>query len=374
MLSNCASSVVYNDKSLIVFHLFVRASGASMQGASLLTRTDFISAAYCNQFGLPSSSAADTAELVHLKKRNTMSSKRKSPPTKLHEGNTITTATDYSGGRTKSGSASPPPVRENGTGSSSEPADEVQDFDESSNLSGDDDEGTHHLLASSSYGDDTTVLGTTPGAVKYSDESEEGGYQDEEDLDDMEDLEDLDEIDEDETHDDQHRSPPNKKQRRDPVTSAATISLVPSLVPALSAIHLQRELQQQQQREQEEAHHKSLNNNSSSLNHNSLLAAAPKRTMDDVLKRLTSKMNHSTIKEERPAPSTTPISKQSSGRTSGGALQDSSDLTVDSAASLQHALSGETFLEKERRLSEMILQLQMVRDQLLAQQEQQSKP
>jgi len=53
---------------------------------------------------------------------------------------------------------------------------------------------------------------------------------------------------------------------------------------------------------------KGLNNNSSSLNHNSLL---PKRTMDDVLKRLTSKMNHSTIKEEhrRPTPATTPNSR-----------------------------------------------------------------
>ncbi|KAG8223541.1 hypothetical protein J437_LFUL004415 [Ladona fulva] len=44
-----------------------------------------------------------------------------------------------------------------------------------------------------------------------------------------------------------------------------------------------------------------------------------------------------------------------------------------SASSLQEALAGESFAEKERRLSEMILQLQMVREQLLAQQEQQSK-
>ncbi|CAF4840112.1 unnamed protein product [Pieris macdunnoughi] len=52
------------------------------------------------------------------------------------------------------------------------------------------------------------------------------------------------------------------------------------------------------------------NNNNSLLNHNSALSlAAPhKRSMDDVLKRLTSKMNNSTIKEEkRPTPSTTPI-------------------------------------------------------------------
>ncbi|KAK9497537.1 hypothetical protein O3M35_004238 [Rhynocoris fuscipes] len=39
-----------------------------------------------------------------------------------------------------------------------------------------------------------------------------------------------------------------------------------------------------------------LNNNSTTVNHNQ---AGPKRTMDDVLKRLTSKMNNSTIKEEK---------------------------------------------------------------------------
>lgn len=52
------------------------------------------------------------------------------------------------------------------------------------------------------------------------------------------------------------------------------------------------------------------NNNNSLLNHNSALSLAHphKRSMDDVLKRLTSKMNNSTIKEEkRPTPSTTPV-------------------------------------------------------------------
>lgn len=44
---------------------------------------------------------------------------------------------------------------------------------------------------------------------------------------------------------------------------------------------------------------------------------------------------------------------------------------VESAAALQQALSGDNILEKERRLSEMILQLQMVREQLLSQQQQQ---
>lgn len=36
---------------------------------------------------------------------------------------------------------------------------------------------------------------------------------------------------------------------------------------------------------------------------------------------------------------------------------------------MQQVLAGESFLEKERRLSEMILQLQMVRDQLVQQQD-----
>lgn len=39
------------------------------------------------------------------------------------------------------------------------------------------------------------------------------------------------------------------------------------------------------------------------------------------------------------------------------------------AATLQALQAGESVLEKERQLSEMILQLQMVREQLLAQQE-----
>lgn len=44
---------------------------------------------------------------------------------------------------------------------------------------------------------------------------------------------------------------------------------------------------------------------------------------------------------------------------------------MENAAALHQALSGDNILEKERRLSEMILQLQMVREQLLSQQQQQ---
>lgn len=43
---------------------------------------------------------------------------------------------------------------------------------------------------------------------------------------------------------------------------------------------------------------------------------------------------------------------------------------VEGAAAIQQALLGENIQEKERRLSEMILQLQMFRDQLLSQQQQ----
>ncbi|KAF6217192.1 hypothetical protein GE061_001546 [Apolygus lucorum] len=107
-------------------------------------------------------------------------------------------------------------------------------------------------------------------------------------------------------------------------------------------------------------HH--LNNNNTTVNHNNNLTTG-KRSMDDVLKRLTSKMNNSTIKEERSkrrSPEKTSVSDQTEGEES------------NSLINLQ-ALTGESLLEKERRLSEMILQLQMVREQLLNQQEQQSK-
>ncbi|KAG8302377.1 hypothetical protein J6590_034690 [Homalodisca vitripennis] len=51
---------------------------------------------------------------------------------------------------------------------------------------------------------------------------------------------------------------------------------------------------------------------------------------------------------------------------------DNGEHNVTALLQLQ-SLTGDNFLEKERRLSEMILQLQMVREQLLSQQEQQNK-
>ncbi|XP_069679442.1 transcription factor SOX-5-like isoform X2 [Periplaneta americana] len=220
-------------------------------------------------------------------------------------------------------------------------------------------------------------------------------------------------------------SPPNKKQRllcptQQPPQDIEYHNngkggLVPppsSLLPALSAIHLQHEQQQQQQQYQEAVdsssssrrrsssdcssptldimmksggvnNHNNNNNSTTHNNNNSSSSSHPvKRTMDDVLKRLTSKMHISNVREDtkRPTPASTPTGKL------GGVGEHQSEVSpphpseavvnsavMDGAAVLHQALAGETFLEKERRLSEMIRQLQMVREQLLSQQEQQSK-
>lgn len=42
---------------------------------------------------------------------------------------------------------------------------------------------------------------------------------------------------------------------------------------------------------------------------------------------------------------------------------------IEPTAAIQQALSGDNIMEKDRKLSELILQLQMVREQLLQQQE-----
>ncbi|XP_075982097.1 transcription factor Sox102F [Anticarsia gemmatalis] len=168
-------------------------------------------------------------------------------------------------------------------------------------------------------------------------------------------------ISEEETNYEDER--PSKKQRFEQTLDMTNNLLVPS---SFLSLHQVNDLQARRRGSSEcsspgaEAKVLGLcNNNNSLLNHNSALSltAPHKRSMDDVLKRLTSKMNNSTIKEEkRPTPSTTPVKQNNDRR---GVLD---------AAALQ-ALAGESVLEKERQLSEMILQLQMVREQLLAQQE-----
>ncbi|XP_063622906.1 transcription factor egl-13 [Cydia splendana] len=155
---------------------------------------------------------------------------------------------------------------------------------------------------------------------------------------------------------------PSKKQRFEQSLEMTNNLLVPS---SFLSLHQVNDLQARRRGSSEcsspgaEAKLGLCNNNNSLLNHNSALSLGNphKRSMDDVLKRLTSKMNNSTIKEEkRPTPSTTPVKQNNDRR---GVLD---------AAAIQ-ALAGESVLEKERQLSEMILQLQMVREQLLAQQE-----
>lgn len=107
---------------------------------------------------------------------------------------------------------------------------------------------------------------------------------------------------------------PSKKQRFDQSIDMTNNLLVPS---SFLSLHQVNDLQARRRGSSEcsspgaEAKVLGLcNNNNSLLNHNSALSlSAPhKRSMDDVLKRLTSKMNNSTIKEEkRPTPSTTPV-------------------------------------------------------------------
>lgn len=53
--------------------------------------------------------------------------------------------------------------------------------------------------------------------------------------------------------------------------------------------------------------------------------------------------------------------------------ENSENLSSIEGAVLQQALSGESFLEQERRLSEMILHLQKFREQLVSKQDQHNK-
>lgn len=138
-------------------------------------------------------------------------------------------------------------------------------------------------------------------------------------------------------------APPSKKQRLLCPAPQQDIeyhndiksNLVPppsALLPALSAIHLQHEHQYQEavdgsgsrRRTSSDCSSPTLdimmkggtvnshnNNNSMTHNNNSTSSSHPvKRTMDDVLKRLTSKMHISNVREEkRPTPATTPTGK-----------------------------------------------------------------
>lgn len=220
-----------------------------------------------------------------------MSSKRKSPPTKLQDG-----------GPALEDEAGPLPPTIIGGGSD---GGGLTDIDESSsnNLS--------DLCEEETAGD--LVVANSNAFYKLSDSSSaaSGSGSDAEDVD---------------TGIEDERSPPNKKQRLvcpgGPVPVPDAMLMPPS---ALVAMTLQHEQLRQHQEALENRRRNSSecssptsdmktsihnNNNSTLHNNNSSATHANKRTMDDVLKRLTSKMNNSTIREERrPTPATTPNAK-----------------------------------------------------------------
>ncbi|CAL4059977.1 unnamed protein product, partial [Meganyctiphanes norvegica] len=151
-----------------------------------------------------------------------------------------------------------------------------------------------------------------------------------------------------------------------------------------SAVQAQQQLQQHHQQQQ--------NRNSmsplSDLERSSLLTSAAKRSMDDVLKRLASKMSHSTIEDAERAkreslktandirtttsspPSSTPdksIAGGGGGGSGGGGLG-------DSLASMTQLLGTDpdTLQSQEKRITEIISQLQTLRDSIRQQQPEQT--
>lgn len=98
----------------------------------------------------------------------------------------------------------------------------------------------------------------------------------------------------------------------------------------------------------------------------------PKKSMDDVLKRLTSKMHTSATLNDGTS-SRTPTEHRSRGGGSshadGGDHSGRRRVTLQlEGETLRLALSGGSLRDNERRLTEMINQLQQLRDQLLVQQ------
>ncbi|XP_063913226.1 transcription factor SOX-13 isoform X3 [Zophobas morio] len=251
-----------------------------------------------------------------------MSSKRKSPPTKLQEGST-------DGG----GAPLPPTIVGSGSDGGG-----LTDLDETSsnNLS---DVGEEDIGAGSG-----TMVNNTSAFYKLSESSSPSVSGSEVD----------DGIDEDRT------PPPSKTARM--CSEAPSNVLMPSGISALSLHGDERRRNSSECSSPTSDLKTSLhyNNNNSSLHNNNSSSHPMKRSMDDVLKRLTSKIHNSTIKEEkRPTPSSTPNSTHNSD--------------VEPTAAIHQALSGDNFMEKDRKLSELIFQLQMVREQLISQQQQQQQ-
>ncbi|CAD6245249.1 GSCOCG00013604001-RA-CDS [Cotesia congregata] len=201
-------------------------------------------------------------------------------------------------------------------------------------------------------------------------------------------------------------SPPPTKRPRIYVAQEAYTLSVSSLEPASSSecgspptLH---EYYQQ---------HPLLNNNSVTHNNNNSNNGAivpPKRSMDDVLKRLTCKMNSGSLslqdEARRSPPLTAPTNHNThsgyssisnsvaasppsaSRRTPTTTISCSSSNTTnttttaitegyqDGALALHRVLCAESNAEKERRLDEMIKHLQLIREQLSLQQDQKHYP
>lgn len=209
-----------------------------------------------------------------------MSSKRKSPPTKLQEG-----SSPADGG----GAFLPPTIVGSGSDGGG-----LTDLDETSsnNLS---DIGEEDIGGRSGIGG--TMVNNSSVFYKLSESSSPSVSGSEVD----------DVIDDD-------RTPPPSKTAR--MCSEAPNNLLMST--SISALSLRGDERRRNSSECSSPTNDlktslNYNNNNSSLHNNNSSLHPMKRSMDDVLKRLTSKINSSTIKEEkRPTPSSTPNSTHNS--------------------------------------------------------------
>lgn len=206
-----------------------------------------------------------------------MSSKRKSPPTKLQEGVSSV----------EEGAFIPPTIVGGGSDGGG-----LTDLDETSS----------NNLSDLGEEDHPTMVNNSTSFYKLSESSSASVSGSEVD----------DSIDEE-------RCPPSKKQRMTFSDAHHSNVLVPDAIAAM-ALHNDQLRQESEKRRRNSSECSSpssdlktsmhYNNNNISLHNNNSSSHSVKRSMDDVLKRLTSKMNNSTIKEEhkRPTPSTTPNS------------------------------------------------------------------
>lgn len=202
-----------------------------------------------------------------------MSSKRKSPPTKLQEG-------------TNAPEALLTPSHQTALGSGSEGGG-LTDLDETSS----------NNLSDIGEEESNTMVQTANTFYKLSESSSPGSVSGSE----------LDDMDDDRI--------PNKTAR---MSSSSDSNILMST--NIQALSLHNEHSRRRRNSSECSSPSSdikanihYNNNNISLHNNNSSSHPLKRSMDDVLKRLTSKINSSTIREERrPTPSTTPTSTNNS--------------------------------------------------------------